>query len=90
MTAEKINNNKLTREKKKKTFSGTVVSDKMKDTVVVAVVRFSKHPKYGKFLKLTKRYKAHDKDNKHKVGDKVQIEETRPLSKSKSFRVIEN
>jgi small subunit ribosomal protein S17 len=74
--------------KKRKTLSGIVVSDKMKDTAVVAVERFVKHPKYGKFIKRVKRYKAHDRDNQHKVGEKVKIEQTRPISKSKSFRII--
>lgn len=75
--------------KRKKTLSGIVVSDKMKDTAIVAVERYIKHPKYGKFIKLRKRYKAHDKDNKHKIGEKVKIEQTRPISKDKTFKIIE-
>lgn len=74
--------------KRAKTLSGVIVSDKMKDTVVVAVSRYVKHKKYGKFVKIIKRYKAHDKDNQHKVGERVKIEETRPISKSKTFKVI--
>lgn len=74
--------------KKRKTLSGIVVSDKMKDTAVVAVERFVKHPKYGKFIKRVKRYKAHDKDNTHRVGEKVSIESTRPISKDKAFIII--
>lgn len=70
-----------------KVLSGTVVSTKMKDTVVVAVERFVKHPKYGKFLQITKRYKAHDAGNTKKVGDTVTIAECRPMSKDKHFRV---
>lgn len=73
---------------KKKILSGIVVSDKMKDTAVVAVERFVKHPKYGKFIKRVKKYKAHDKDNTHKVGEKVKIESTRPISKDKAFKII--
>ncbi|MFQ5661745.1 MAG: 30S ribosomal protein S17 [Candidatus Paceibacteria bacterium] len=74
--------------KKKKVLSGVVVSDKMKDTAVVAVERFVKHPKYGKFIKRVKRYKAHDKDNVHKMGEKVSIESTKPISKDKAFKII--
>lgn len=71
-----------------KTFKGEVVSDKMDKTVVVKVRRYVKHSKYGKFLKVSKRHKAHDENNDHKVGDKVIIEESRPFSKDKSFRVV--
>lgn len=68
--------------------SGVVVSDKMDKTVVVSVSRFVKHPKYGKFYKINKKYKAHDEENKYKIKDKVQIIETRPISKDKRFKVI--
>ncbi len=71
-----------------KVLSGVVVSDKMDKTVVVSVSRFVKHPLYGKFYKVSKKYKAHDEDNAHKVGDKVEIVSTRPLSKDKRFRVV--
>jgi small subunit ribosomal protein S17 len=74
--------------KPKKCFEGVVVSDKMKDTAVVLVERYIKHPKYGKFMKLGKRFKAHDTGNVHKIGDKVTIEETRPISKEKRFKII--
>ncbi|MEK7538611.1 MAG: 30S ribosomal protein S17 [Patescibacteria group bacterium] len=74
--------------KNKKTLSGTVVSDKMMKTVTVSVERFTKHPKYGKYLKTNKKYKAHDEAGIYKMGDKVIIEECRPLSKDKSFIVI--
>ena len=67
---------------------GVVVSDKMDKTVVVSVSKFIKHPLYGKFYKVNKKYKAHDEENKYKVGDKVEIVETRPISKDKHFRVI--
>ena len=73
---------------KKKTFSGTVVSTKMKDTVVVLVERFTKHPKYEKFVKSRKKYKAHDAGNTAAVGDKVTIVETRPMSKDKHFALV--
>ena len=67
---------------------GIVVSDKMDKTVVVTVSRFIKHPLYGKFYKLNKKYKAHDEENKYQVGDKVEIVETKPISKDKHFKVI--
>lgn len=73
--------------KTKKVFSGTVISNKMKDTITVAVSRYTKHPKYKKFLKRTKKYMAHDEGNTKEIGDKVEIEETRPLSKNKRFIV---
>lgn len=73
---------------KKKTFTGVVVSDKMKDTVVVLVERYEKHPKYGKFVKHKKKFKAHDAGNTKKIGDKVSIQETKPISKDKKFIVI--
>jgi small subunit ribosomal protein S17 len=68
--------------------SGTVVSDKMTDTVVVKVIRFEKHPKYQKYQKISKKYKAHDPGNTKKIGDKVSIESCRPISKDKHFKVI--
>ncbi len=67
---------------------GVVVSDKMDKTVVVSVSRFVKHPLYGKFYKVSKKYKAHDENNESKIGDKVTIIETRPISKDKKFKVI--
>ena len=69
------------------TLKGVVVSDKMNKTVVVSVSRFVKHPKYGKFYKVNKKYKAHDEENRYKIGDKVEITETRPLSRDKRFKV---
>ncbi|EKQ68878.1 SSU ribosomal protein S17P [Leptolyngbyaceae cyanobacterium JSC-12] len=68
---------------------GLVVSDKMEKTVVVAVENRSAHPKYGKIVAKTKRYKAHDEDNKCKIGDRVRIQETRPLSRTKRWQVID-
>ena len=73
----------------KKTLRGVVVSDKMDKTVVVKVDRYVKHPKYGKYYTISKKYKAHDENNVHKVGDKVMIVESRPLSKDKRFIILE-
>ncbi len=67
-----------------------VVSDKMDKTVVVDVARFVAHKKYGKYFKINKRFKAHDETNKYKVGDKITIEECRPMSKDKNFIVIDS
>lgn len=75
-----------------KHFKGTIVSDKMDKTIVVEVVRLKKHPKYERRFKVSKRYKAHDPDNKYKgkVGATVSIEETKPLSKEKRWIIINN
>ncbi|HEY8363221.1 MAG TPA: 30S ribosomal protein S17 [Tissierellaceae bacterium] len=68
---------------------GTVVSDKMDKTVVVAVERMVAHPLYKKQMKRTTKFKAHDENNECRVGDIVKIMETRPLSKEKRWRVVE-
>jgi small subunit ribosomal protein S17 len=68
---------------------GLVVSDKMQKTVIVAIENRAPHPKYGKIVVKTRRYKAHDEENKCKVGDRVRIQETRPLSKTKRWQVTE-
>jgi small subunit ribosomal protein S17 len=68
---------------------GVVVSDKMNKTVVVAVENRAPHPKYGKIVVKTKRYKAHDEENKCKEGDRVRIQETRPLSRTKRWIIAE-
>ncbi len=68
---------------------GLVVSDKMQKTVVVAVENRAPHPKYAKIMVRTKRYKVHDEENQCKVGDRVRIRETRPLSKTKRWTVAE-
>jgi small subunit ribosomal protein S17 len=73
----------------RKTREGLVVSDKMDKTVVVAVEDRVKHPKYGKVLRRTKKYKAHDENNECGVGDRVLLMETRPLSATKRWRVAE-
>jgi len=72
---------------KRKQFIGTVVSDKMDKTVVVMVETLVKHPLYEKYIKKRKKYMAHDENNECRVGDKVLIEETRPLSRRKRWRV---
>lgn len=74
--------------KTKRVLSGVVVSDKMDKTIVVRVDRFIKHPKYKKYYLSSKRYKAHAPEKKYKIGDKVRIEECRPISKDKHFRVL--
>jgi small subunit ribosomal protein S17 len=68
---------------------GVVVSDKMDKTVVVAIENRSPHPKYGKIVVKTKKFKAHDEENQCKQGDRVRIQETRPLSKTKRWKVAE-
>lgn len=72
-------------EKIKRRLIGLVVSDKMQKTRVVAVTRLKKHPKYLKQYKSTAKFKAHDENNEYRAGDKVVIEETRPLSKDKRW-----
>lgn len=74
---------------KRKKFAGTVISDKMQKTVIVKITRITKHPKYGKIIKRYNKFKAHDEKGAAKIGDLVRIEETRPLSKDKRFRVTE-
>ncbi|OGD23284.1 30S ribosomal protein S17 [Candidatus Azambacteria bacterium RBG_16_47_10] len=73
---------------KKRTMIGEVVSDAMQKTVVVAVIRIKQHPIYRKRYKVTTRYKAHDEKNEYKEGEKVIIEEMRPLSKEKRWKVV--
>ena len=73
----------------RKTRVGLVVSDKMDQTVVVAIERRMAHPVYGKMMTRTKKLKAHDEENSAKAGDTVRIMETRPLSKDKRWRVVE-
>ena len=73
---------------KQKTFIGTVVSDKMKDTIVVKIGNYKKHPKYHKFLSSDKKFKAHDAGNTCKIGDTVTIAECAPMSKDKHYVVV--
>jgi len=72
----------------KKQLKGIIVSDKMQKTVVVKVERIKKHPKYKRRYKVHKKYKVHDEKGEYKVGDKVIIEECRPLSKEKRWKVL--
>ena len=73
----------------RKTRLGTVVSDKMDKTVVVSVERLMAHPRYGRRVKRTKTFKAHNEGNQAKAGDRVLVMETRPLSREKRWRVVE-
>ncbi|MBM3656935.1 MAG: 30S ribosomal protein S17 [Actinomycetota bacterium] len=82
MTDATIRSNRKARE-------GLVVSNKMNKTVIVALVERVRHPKYDKFVIRTKKFYAHDEANDAKVGDKVRIVETRPMSKTKRWRVVE-
>lgn len=84
----KDTSNKEQKASNPRVFSGVVVSDKMKDTVVVEVARYQKHPKYGKFINTHKKFKAHDVGNTKKIGDKVEIKECAPISKDKHFVVV--
>jgi len=72
----------------KKTLKGEVVSNKMEKTLVVLTKRFVKHPKYGKYRTLEKRYKAHYEEGEYNLGDLVTIQECNPISKDKRFKVI--
>lgn len=74
---------------KRKEFIGTVVSDKMQKTIIVKIMQIIKHPKYGRNIKQDNKFKVHDEKRIAKAGDTVKIEETRPLSKEKHFRLIE-
>ncbi len=73
----------------RKSRQGVVVSDKMDKTVVVSIESMVQHPLYGRIVKRTKKFRAHDENNEAKTGDKVLIMETRPMSKDKHFRVVE-
>ena len=73
----------------RKSIVGVVVSDKMDKTITVAVERRKKHPKYGKFVKMTSTFAAHDEKNECAMNDVVRIMETRPLSKNKRWRLVE-
>jgi len=73
----------------KKRLKGTIVSNKMKDTVVVKIDRIKEHPKYKKRYKVSKKYKADAKESKLEIGDQVMIQECKPKSKDKHWRVVE-
>lgn len=83
-----MNNQKIKSKNKSHILKGVVISDKMNKTIVVAVTRLKKHPKYKKYYKVTKKYKVHDEKNEYKVGDRVIIAECRPISREKRWRVI--
>ncbi len=72
----------------KKIYTGKIINDRMDKTVVVAVERLTQHPLYRKTIKKVSKFKAHDEENKCKVGDKVSIIESRPLSRDKRWRVV--
>ena len=74
----------------KRTLTGKVVSDKMDKTVVVEVEHLKQHPKYLRRIRVHERYKAHDEGNTHHMGERVTIEESKPLSKDKRWIVVEN
>ena len=71
-----------------RTLTGTVVSDKMRKTRVVSVVRMQKHPRYDKYYEVTARFKAHDEQGEYKMGDTVVIEEVRPMSRDKRWKIV--
>ena len=73
----------------KRILTGTVVSDKTDKTVTVLVERKVKHPLYGKIIRRSKRYHAHDEENVYKTGERVRIEETKPISKTKTWKVLD-
>jgi small subunit ribosomal protein S17 len=75
-------------KKEQRTMTGRVVSDKMDKTVSVAIERLIKHPVYGKYIRRTSKFMAHDENNECKAGDVVQIAEGRPISKNKSWSVV--
>lgn len=79
----------MERTNNRKVLTGRVVSDKMDKTIVVTVETKVKHKLYGKRVNYSKKYKAHDENNTAKIGDVVRIQETRPLSKDKRFRLVE-
>lgn len=79
---------RVTERGRRKTLVGVVVSDKMEKTVVVAVERLVRHPLYGRRVRRTERYKAHNEGNQARAGDRVELMETRPLSRDKRWRVV--
>ena len=77
-----------TENRQGKTFEGVVVKSAMKDTATVQVERYVKHPKYKKFMRLSKKFLVHDVGNTAQIGEKVTIRETRPISKRKRFIIV--
>ncbi len=82
-----MNNIKETERNQRKVFAGIVVSDKMQKTIVVSVERKQKHPLYKKLVIINKKYHVHDENEEAKINDRVEIIETRPLSKTKKYRL---
>ena len=76
------------KKSKRKIRTGQVVSDKMQKTIIVKVLRLAKHPRYNRIIKKHNKFKVHDEANKAKIGNLVVIEETRPLSKDKRWRLV--
>lgn len=74
--------------KRPRILKGTVTSDKMQKTAVVEVVRLKKHPKYKKYFKVSQKFKAHNPEDQYHTGDKVEMQETRPMSKDKRWIII--
>lgn len=87
---DKIQQNSLSigRQAKPRILKGVIVSDKMQKTAVVEILRLKKHPKYKKYYKVSKRFKVHNPENQYHTGDKVLIQETKPMSKDKRWIVI--
>jgi small subunit ribosomal protein S17 len=81
---------KVIQQNNGKILKGVVTSTKMKDTVVISIDSFKKHPKYGKYIKKQNKIMAHDEGNLCKEGEIIEIIETRPISKNKSFKVLRN
>lgn len=79
----------MSERNQRKVYTGRVVSDKMDKTITVLVETYKKHPLYGKRVKYSKKFKSHDEQNEAKIGDIVRIMETRPLSATKRFRLVE-
>ncbi|MCP3764450.1 MULTISPECIES: 30S ribosomal protein S17 [Domibacillus] len=79
----------MSERNQRKVYTGRVVSDKMDKTVTVLIETYKTHKLYGKRIKYTKKFKAHDENNEAKIGDVVRIMETRPLSATKRFRLLE-
>jgi small subunit ribosomal protein S17 len=74
---------------RRKTLVGTVIGDKMDKTIIVSIERITRHPMYGKYIRQTSKFYAHDPENKSKLGDRVRIIESRPLSRKKRWLLLE-
>jgi len=83
-----VSNPEAVKEVRRRRLIGRVASDKMQKTVVVEVIRFKRDGVYKKYIRVRKRYKAHDEKNEYKLGDRVEIEERSPMSREKSWKVV--